>query len=142
MVGILLALQVNNWNEQKKQIKELNSYAKSLSSDLIQDIEMVYVNIRQGKKNVMRVDSLARYTKDKSLDELSNLQLWLLTHPLSYRPYRWHRASLDELKNPSLFQTPTILLEDLPKHNDLPEDFLFLPIKTAAVPFPSTTSKI
>jgi len=99
VIGILIALQINNWNEKQKQIKELTSYAKSLSSDLILDIEMVYVNIRQGKRNVMRIDSLVKYTKDKKLNELSNLHLWLLSAPLSYRPYRWHRASLDELKN-------------------------------------------
>ena len=99
MIGILLALQVNNWNEKQKQIKELKSYTKSLSSDLVQDIEMVFTNIRQGRGTVMKIDSLRRYAKDKELHELSNLHLWLLTRPLDFRPYRWHRSSLDELEN-------------------------------------------
>lgn len=37
MIGILLALQINNWNETRKSKKELQSILKTISLDLKQD---------------------------------------------------------------------------------------------------------
>ena len=37
MIGILLALQVNNWNEERKLIREGNGYIKDLYQDLSKD---------------------------------------------------------------------------------------------------------
>ena len=37
MIGILLALQVNNWNEDRKNYARLQGYKKSLIEDLVQD---------------------------------------------------------------------------------------------------------
>ena len=45
MVGILLAVQVNNWNENRKsKIKEIKTL-KELQSDLVQNIEDMEINI-------------------------------------------------------------------------------------------------
>jgi len=37
MIGILLAMQVNNWNETRIQKKQLNSILKTVSIDLETD---------------------------------------------------------------------------------------------------------
>ena len=37
VIGILIALQVNNWNEQRKSKQELNQLKTSLISDLTKD---------------------------------------------------------------------------------------------------------
>ncbi|MEP5944967.1 MAG: DUF6090 family protein, partial [Balneola sp.] len=39
MIGILLALQVNNWNEERKKADLAESYLTALKEDLILDIE-------------------------------------------------------------------------------------------------------
>jgi hypothetical protein len=39
MVGILLALQVNNWNEGRKSQRKAKTHLASIRADLIQDIE-------------------------------------------------------------------------------------------------------
>lgn len=44
VVGILLALQINNWNEDRKSKKELTTILKTISSDLKQDT-LVAINI-------------------------------------------------------------------------------------------------
>jgi hypothetical protein len=38
MIGILLALQVNNWNEKQKQEKEIDSYLQSMKKNLQEDL--------------------------------------------------------------------------------------------------------
>lgn len=37
MIGILLALQVNNWNQKRTKTKQLNSILKAVSLDLATD---------------------------------------------------------------------------------------------------------
>ena len=41
MIGILLALQVNNWNEERKRKSLINTYIGSLQADLRNDIELL-----------------------------------------------------------------------------------------------------
>lgn len=41
VIGILIALQVNNWNEQRKEDKELREYLYKISQNVSQDIEQI-----------------------------------------------------------------------------------------------------
>ena len=41
VIGILIALQINNWNNSKTESKILNSYAQKISSNLKQDINQI-----------------------------------------------------------------------------------------------------
>ena len=61
MIGILLALQVNNWNEEKKQLQIANSYLKNLHSDFKQNedrMSNVFESL-EGNKRAMK--SLANF---------------------------------------------------------------------------------
>jgi len=52
MIGILLALQVNNWNESRKQVKAENEFIKGVKNDLVQDKEymQMIIGLAEGKK--------------------------------------------------------------------------------------------
>ena len=41
VIGILIALQINNWNEHRKEGKELKEYLNKISNNVKQDIEQV-----------------------------------------------------------------------------------------------------
>jgi hypothetical protein len=41
VVGILIALQINNWNENRKEKKELREYLYKISQNVTQDIEQI-----------------------------------------------------------------------------------------------------
>ncbi|TFH25804.1 MAG: hypothetical protein E4H10_08765, partial [Bacteroidia bacterium] len=43
MIGILLALQVNNLNEKRKEAEQIRIYAKSLAQELEDDIAMIKI---------------------------------------------------------------------------------------------------
>ena len=99
MIGILLALQVNNLNEKRKEAEQIRKYAKSLAQDLEEDIAMIKIIEYSAKQIAFRIDSLSNYIRDKQIEEISNLNVVCLTWMQPYRPYSWNRATLEELKN-------------------------------------------
>jgi sensor domain CHASE-containing protein len=40
VIGILIALSINNWNENQIEIKTINSYLKKIESNVQQDLKM------------------------------------------------------------------------------------------------------
>lgn len=100
VVGILLALQVNNWNEIRKEKALIYDYTSNLVDDLNQDIAETQIRIKQINHRISFIDSAAKFIRHKKLNELSNLDLLIhVSSNLGYRPYTWHKATMDELKN-------------------------------------------
>jgi hypothetical protein len=99
MIGILLALQVNNLNEKRKEAEQIRIYAKSLAQELEDDIAMIKIIENSAKHITFRIDSLSNYIRDKQIEEMSNLIVICLTWNQTYRPYSWNRATLEEMKN-------------------------------------------
>ena len=58
MVGILLALQVNNWNEERKQSIQVNTALESLMEDLSIQNEIINEQILYEKIKIATVDSI------------------------------------------------------------------------------------
>lgn len=99
VIGILLALQVNNWNNERQDYNKLKKYAQSLIQDLEKDIEMINVISYTSEQISLRIDSLSNYIRNKEIEELSNAKILSLTWIQIYRPYMWNRATIEELKN-------------------------------------------
>ena len=56
MIGILLALQVNNWNEERKQRQVEIKYFGNLKNDLLADIQRLdYIIVFSHKKVALPV---------------------------------------------------------------------------------------
>ncbi|MDZ7614452.1 MAG: hypothetical protein U5K51_12700 [Flavobacteriaceae bacterium] len=79
--------------------KKIKKYAKSLIEDLKSDIAMLEVSHFQADKKYKAIDSLRAYFSQTSISELSNTNLFILSHDIMYRPYFWNRSTLNELKN-------------------------------------------
>lgn len=129
VIGILIALQVNNWNEERIEQARISEYARSLKQDLLGDIEMLTVSMKQAQYICNKIDSLANYMRVTPSTSLSNTDLFILTHDPLYRPYKWNRSTLDELKgsgslryiNNDSLEKKLVAYEAFSKHLD--EDF-------------------
>jgi len=99
IVGILIALQINNWNEARQEQRQIAEYARALINDLEADIEMVEPIIMQTTRVTKLADGMASYVRTRSIEEIDNLDLYYLTSYTSYRPYSWNRAALQQLIN-------------------------------------------
>jgi len=61
VVGILIALQVNNWNEQRKQDKLKQEYTVSMISDLKQDLIQIKEFQEYNTEQLRLLDTLQTY---------------------------------------------------------------------------------
>ena len=98
VIGILIALYINNWSEERREKRLVQSYANSLISDLEGDlltIEAVRVQMIELKT---RIDSLANHVRNNSIGEMSNLKILMFIIDDGYSPYSWNRANMEELK--------------------------------------------
>jgi len=104
IVGILIALQVNNWNEERLEQRQVRRYAHALVNDLERDIEMVAPIMRLIDRSLKNIQMLDEYTRGKSLDQLDNLDLYQLTASIGIRPYEWHRGAFEQMRNAGTLQ--------------------------------------
>ena len=51
VIGILIALQVNNWNEQRKEQKELDGYLSTISKNINRDLEQLETLVEYRRKS-------------------------------------------------------------------------------------------
>jgi len=85
MVGILLALQVNNWNEERKQSIQVNTALEGLVEDLTIQNEIIDEQILYEKKHIAAIDSIYSLMEfplnigkvDKMLDSLTSRQTFI-----------------------------------------------------------------
>ncbi|MFO1395033.1 MAG: hypothetical protein U1F09_14840 [Steroidobacteraceae bacterium] len=98
VVGILLALQINDWNADRIEQRQVRDNSLALLTDLAADRAMLGPVDAQIRVILKQSNELAAYVRDKPLGQLSNAEIFLLTYGTSYRPYEWHRASIDRLK--------------------------------------------
>jgi hypothetical protein len=104
IIGILIALQVNNWNVERVEQRRVRELAHALITDLENDIADLERLLLQMKLTLKNVDAMANYTRGKTLDQIDNLDLWFLTSAMGYRPYNWNRATIDVLKSTGALQ--------------------------------------
>ena len=102
VIGILIALQVNNWNEQQKVNHLERNYLERISQDLVSD--SLYL-IRRIKESTALIKSgkdfpLKAYKTQKSFDEYMNL-----INSLSWNSEHFvvQKSTFDELNNSGNF---------------------------------------
>ena len=57
MIGILLALQVNNWNEERKDQRELRNILQSIVADMKEDVDLMKWANEELKKDNEKIKS-------------------------------------------------------------------------------------
>jgi hypothetical protein len=71
MIGILLALQVNNWNESRKQQQLVSIYINKIINDLETDIKNIDSLMIVGQRNVKIIENYFGYFENQ---ENTNIQ--------------------------------------------------------------------
>ena len=91
---------MENRREHYVETQRVKEYAKSLVYDLAQDTLMVRETIYRIKNALKRIDQFARFTDQKKIGDIRNLDIYASTVFIDgYRPYTWNRATLEQIKN-------------------------------------------
>jgi len=100
MIGILLALQVNNWNEQRKENEREKTYLSLLLQDIQTDREFYELNIEFYKIVLESGTQFLSHTAGEVEIEHSNWELLVAAfHASQIWPVILRRATYDELQS-------------------------------------------
>lgn len=96
MVGILLALQVNNWNEARKERNIEIKYLKNLKLDLKTDLVNLDSMIVDRRNKMLSANALLKLQPPNTIDQLKSFDslLWKVYGWTSFTP---RTNTLDEL---------------------------------------------
>ena len=96
--GILIALEINNWNEERIEQAQVHSYARSLIEDLKADQGMLERVRNQVEWVTDRGVAMSGYLRGKSLGDVDNTVMLAYTRHVTYTPYSWNRTALEQMK--------------------------------------------
>jgi hypothetical protein len=99
VLGILIALQINNWNEERLEQQQIADYAHALIKDLERDLAMIEVIKMEIDVLIKKIDTLAAYIENRSIEDVRNIDLYYLMRAPFYRPYAWNRTALEQIKS-------------------------------------------
>jgi hypothetical protein len=99
--AVFLGFVAENIREHMVEKDRAKQYAKSLISDLQKDTSMINEELFELSHSIRDIDSLCLYVKGKTINQISNLELFARAFPNMgfYRPYKWSRASIEQLKS-------------------------------------------
>lgn len=97
IAGILIALQIDNWNDDRVEQRQIAEYARALVVDLERDLAMADVIAQEIDLLIQKIDALADYVDGRSIDEMRNIDLFYLMRRPYYRPYSWNRSTLEQI---------------------------------------------
>jgi hypothetical protein len=104
IVGILIALQINNWNEERVENLRIQGFVHALIKDLELDIVAAQSSRANIDRALKKIDTLAEYTRNKSIEDMRNIDLFYLMRSPFYPPFTWNRAALDQMRNSGALQ--------------------------------------
>ena len=102
VIGILIALSINNWNEANKTRNKELIYLNNIKGDLILNITSLEEFIAAREKTVQAVDTLIDYFEGKRDMNHNKFNFYNLT-VLEWYPFVQHSNTYQELMNSGTF---------------------------------------
>lgn len=88
VIGILIALQINTWNQQRQRNHQETVYLEDLKRDLLFDIETLDQKIAQNAEAIENVSEvLTLISSKKDFSDEDKIKLYLLLTPLCGETY-------------------------------------------------------
>ena len=95
VIGILIALQINNWNESRKLKNKTHGYIESLRSDLIRDTTNIAKHIAVGKSQLLEIEKFKSFSTQNTVSIQQKLDSSLNLNTPFYRYFPINQTFLD-----------------------------------------------
>ncbi len=83
IAGILIALQIDNWNDERLEQRQIAEYAQALINDLERDVAMANIIAYEVELLLRKIETLSEYAENRSIGDMRNIELLYLMR----RPY-------------------------------------------------------
>ena len=99
VIGILIALQINNWNEDKKNNRLEATYYCRLLEDIDQDVEQITQLIKSAEDRLKASNQAVRLLLDENPRSIEvGKQIWLANKAI-YIDFRPNNSTFEDLKS-------------------------------------------
>ena len=104
VIGILIALQINNWNEERKDNVEIKNTLLALKYDLVKDSLLISKHLDYSDKNVETIKKMHDKVKHQSstVDTLVDVARYQFEY-YWVTPLKFSNATLSTIQSSSLF---------------------------------------
>ena len=98
VIGIWIALQLNNWNEERKLSRKANVYRERLASDLASDLRNIDALLKQGEQMQEGIETYFEYfdNQDSTLDTILSRATTVPTAYFRYFPINYTFQDMKE----------------------------------------------
>lgn len=100
VIGILIALQINNWNEKRKLHASEQEIIAALTIEFESNLSLLYQAIDELEFNMDQVRNLGEFTGPETPDfneaDISDLMVLIFKYSTNYEPYT---GTIDEVIN-------------------------------------------
>jgi hypothetical protein len=96
-LAVFCGFLAENQREHILEKRRAKDYAQTLVSDLRSDLRILEIIKNQMHHSITTIDSLAAYVNSHELNQMRNIDLFLLGSLDRYRPYKWNRATIQQL---------------------------------------------
>ena len=94
VIGILIALQINNWNEKRKLISEEKEIIVSLAEELKSNIELLKLSLETNNKITNATNKLLDSIKNIKINSFNQYEV---NYSLNYNPVELNLPVLEEI---------------------------------------------
>ena len=105
VIGILIALQVNNWNEQRKSKQELNQLKISLISDLTKDTVSISNELKNLIADNAKISSYYKRMGSPYVTRDTLIQIYQEFYPSIYGDISFNNNALNSLRSTGYFSS-------------------------------------
>ena len=97
VIGILIALQINNWNEDRKSVRLAESYIKDIRQDLISDTIMFNTALKRASQTIAKNKAILNIQQPNFISADSIYAILSVFH--SMRIYQINNSTYSKLLN-------------------------------------------
>ena len=98
VIGILIALQINNWNENRKNKIIENTYIENIKTDLIINLVSLEKFIAKREETVKSVGFILEFFNEQRPLDINEFNFYCLT-VMDWNPFEQHDNTYQELLN-------------------------------------------
>ncbi|MBQ4915594.1 hypothetical protein J8L85_14155 [Maribacter sp. MMG018] len=105
VIGILIALSINNWNENRKENNALKTLTENLNNEFQKNLEELETDLTRVKNSITATNTLLSYTGSKNIEVDNTIIDSLIYYAISNPTWNPSSYVLNDIKNSGKLST-------------------------------------